>query len=100
MAHIVYVGDEITAAGFRLAGLETVVAGPGDAAEALRAALGDGRTECVLMSGALRDYVPPRELDAALESTAPLLALVPDVRGRGGPPDLARQVRNALGIDA
>lgn len=100
MARIVYVGDEITAAGFRLAGLETVVAGPGDAAAALRDALDPAGPECVLLSGALSDFVPPPEMAAALVRTAPLFAPVPDVLGRGAPPDLAREVRNALGIDA
>jgi vacuolar-type H+-ATPase subunit F/Vma7 len=99
MARIIYLGDEVTAAGFRLAGLETVVTGPGDAAGALREALQDPGTECVLLSGELVEYVPPPELAEALAGTAPLFAPVPDVLGRGSPPDLAGQVRNALGID-
>jgi hypothetical protein len=31
---------------------------------------------------------------------SPLFAVIPDVRGRGAPPDLAAMVRNALGIEA
>jgi vacuolar-type H+-ATPase subunit F/Vma7 len=99
VARIVYVGDEVTAAGLRLAGVETRVATPGDAAESLRGALADG-AECVLLDGALSGCVPPALLATALGADAPLFAVVPDVRGRGQPPDLARSVRNALGIEA
>jgi vacuolar-type H+-ATPase subunit F/Vma7 len=99
MARIVYIGDEVTAAGFRLAGLDTRVAGPGEAAETLRQAVADD-AECILLSGRLAEYVPGTYLEAALVAAEPLLALVPDIRGEGAPADLARQVRNALGIDA
>jgi vacuolar-type H+-ATPase subunit F/Vma7 len=99
MARIVYIGDEVTAAGFRLAGLDTRLAGPGDAAEALRQAIADD-AECILLSGQLAEFVPPAYLDEALVASEPLLALVPDIRGEGAPADIARQVRNALGIDA
>lgn len=98
MAHIVYVGDEVTAAGFRLAGLATVTPDPGDAAAALRRAIEDG-AELILMSGAMAAHVPLAELEAALLREAPLLAIAPDVHGRGAPPDLAHEVRGALGIE-
>ena len=99
MARIVYIGDEVTAAGFRLAGLDTRVAGPGEAAETLRQAVADD-ADCILLSGPLAQYVPSTYLDEALIASEPLLALVPDIRGEGAPADIARQVRNALGIDA
>lgn len=99
MARIVYIGDEVTAAGFRLAGLDTRVAGPGEAAETLRQAVADD-ADCILLSGQLAQYVPSPYLDEALIASESLLALVPDIRGEGAPADIARQVRNALGIDA
>jgi vacuolar-type H+-ATPase subunit F/Vma7 len=99
MARLVYVGDEITAAGFRLAGVETRVTQPAEAGEALRQALA-GDAECLLLSGQLADSVPPALLQQALEGIEPLFAVVPDVRGAGQPPDLVREVRNALGIEA
>ena len=98
MAHIVYVGDEATAAGFRLAGLATVTPDPDDAGAALRRAVEEG-AELVLMSGAMAAHVPLAELEAALLREAPLLAIAPDVHGRGTPPDLAHEVRGALGIE-
>jgi hypothetical protein len=44
--------------------------------------------------------VPPALLERAEQTVEPLFCVVPDVRGRDAPPDLARDVRNALGIEA
>ena len=98
MAQVIYIGGEATAAGFRLAGVDTRVASAGDAAEMLRQAFSE-RPDCVLFDGTLVDYVPAAELEHALVALSPLFAVIPDVRGRGTPPNLARTVRNALGID-
>jgi vacuolar-type H+-ATPase subunit F/Vma7 len=99
MARVVYLGDEVTAAGFRLAGLDARVPEPQEVANALRQAVDDG-ADCVLLSGTLAASVPPAMLEGLQEANHPLFACVPDIRGQGAPPDLARQVRNALGIDA
>jgi len=99
MARILYIGDEVTALGFRLAGVETRVTEPTDAADGLRAALAT-ELDCVLVSGALVAGVAPALLERAAEALEPLFAVVPDVRGRDAPGDLARDVRNALGIEA
>jgi vacuolar-type H+-ATPase subunit F/Vma7 len=98
MARIVYIGDEATAAGFRLAGVETVVPDAQDAAATLRRAATDG-AEMILLSGAMAALVPLEELEAALARETPLLAVAPDVHGRGTPTDLAHDVRRALGIE-
>jgi vacuolar-type H+-ATPase subunit F/Vma7 len=98
VAQVVYIGGEATAAGFRLAGVDARVAAPGDAAAMLRQAFTE-RPDCVLLDGTLVDYVPAVELERALVALSPLFAVVPDIRGRGAPPDLTRTVRNALGID-
>jgi vacuolar-type H+-ATPase subunit F/Vma7 len=99
MARVLYLGDEVTAAGFRLAGVEARVTDLTDAAEALRAAL-ESDLDCVLLSGGLVSVVPPALLERAEATVEPLFAVVPDVRGRDAPQDLARDVRNALGIEA
>ena len=57
MAQIVYIGDEVTAAGFRLAGLDTRVAGPGEAAEFLRQAVAEDAIACCC-PGLLAEYIP------------------------------------------
>lgn len=99
MARIVYIGGEATAAGFRLAGLDVRNADASDAQVLLRQSLAE-RPECVLLDGTLLDSIPPALLDSALAGEATLFAVVPDVSGRGAPPDLARYVRDALGIEA
>ena len=98
MARVVYIGDEATAAGFRLAGVDTRVASAGDAAAMLRQAFTE-HPDCVLLDGTLVDFVPAVELEHALVALSPLFAVIPDVRGRGAPANLAHTVRNALGID-
>jgi vacuolar-type H+-ATPase subunit F/Vma7 len=98
VAQVVYIGGEATAAGFRLAGVDARVAAASDVAAMLRQAFSE-RPDCVLLDGALVDGVPASEIEQALVTFAPLFAIVPDIRGRGTPPDLARTVRNALGIE-
>ncbi len=99
MARVVYIGGEATAAGFRLAGLDVRTAAAGDAAELLRNALAE-HPECVFLDGTLLDFVPPSLLERALATETTLFAVVPDIRGRGAPPDVVQLVRSALGIDA
>jgi vacuolar-type H+-ATPase subunit F/Vma7 len=98
MARIAYVGDEVTAAGFRLAGVETYTPGPAQAAEALRQAIDDD-SDCILLSCALAPCVPAAQLLEAWTALRPLLALVADARGDCVAPDVASEVRDALGLD-
>lgn len=99
MAHVVFVGDELTAAGFRLAGLDARVAGPGDAGETLRNVVAAG-CDCVLLAGALAEFVPSALLTERRQATAPLFALVPAIDGTGAPAPVAQEVRAALGIES
>jgi vacuolar-type H+-ATPase subunit F/Vma7 len=98
MARVYYIGDEATAAGYRLAGAETRVPAAGEAREVLLRALADG-ADLVLLAAALVGEVEPQGLEAALLAERPLLAIVPDVLSRHAPPDVAREVRLALGIE-
>ena len=98
MANIVYVGDEVTAAGYRLAGVETLVPEADAVAASLERAIADG-AEMILLSGTLAAGLDADALETALAREAPLLAIVPDVFGHGAPPDIAHAVRGALGIE-
>ena len=98
MARILYLGDEVTAAGLRLAGVETRAVMAGDAASALREALAADH-ECVLLSGSLVEFLPESLLRDALDARETLFAVVADVLGRGATPDVAHEVRDALGIE-
>lgn len=99
MAQVVYIGDEATAAGFRLAGVQVAAPDPDDALESLRRATAEG-AELILLSAPVAARLPVEELERALTQESPLVALVPDVFGRGTPPDLAHVVRSALGIES
>jgi vacuolar-type H+-ATPase subunit F/Vma7 len=99
MASVYYIGDEATACGYRLAGAETRVPGPAETAEVFRRAVADG-ADLILLSAAIAGELGVGALDDALAGTRPLVAIVPDVLGRHPAPDVAREVRLALGIES
>jgi Archaeal/vacuolar-type H+-ATPase subunit F len=99
MARVLYLGDEVTAAGLRLAGVETLVVAPGNAVDAVLRETLDDDCDCVLLSAALARCIPAPGLQDALRRGAPLLAVVPDVRSDERLPDLAAEVRDALGLE-
>jgi vacuolar-type H+-ATPase subunit F/Vma7 len=98
MARIWYIGDEATAAGYRLAGAERRIPAEGETAEVYRRAVADG-ADLILLSAKCAEDIGGAELAAALVALRPLTAIVPDAFGRHTPPDVAREVRLALGIE-
>ena len=98
MARIYYIGDEATAAGYRLAGAEVRVPAEEEAPEVFRRAQA-ADVDLILLSAGLAGTLPPEELEAAVQGERPLVAIVADVHGRHAPPDVARDVRLALGIE-
>ncbi|MEE4637128.1 MAG: V-type ATP synthase subunit F [Wenzhouxiangella sp.] len=93
----VVISDRLTAAGFRLAGLDTTLATPETVGEKLNAAL-RGR-QPVLLTADLAAHLPADQLTAIIRRAQPPLAVVPDVSGHGSIPDLAGSVRRALGVE-
>ena len=98
MATVAFIGDELTATGYRLAGARAWIVPPEEAAEALRAAREEA--SLVLMTPLHARHVPADELEQALRSFAPLVLVVDDVLERESPPDLERAMRGALGVEA
>ena len=98
MARIYYIGDEATAAGYRLAGAEVRSPAVDEAPEVLRRAQA-ADVGLILLSAGLAGTLPVDELEAAVRGVQPLIAIVSDVHGRHAPPDVARDVRLALGIE-
>ena len=78
MANVLYIGDEVTAAGYRLAGVETLVLDAEEGKSALQPAA-IGAAELILLSSRLAAALPAEELEQALARVTPLLAIVPDV---------------------
>jgi vacuolar-type H+-ATPase subunit F/Vma7 len=92
-----YIGDEATAAGYRLAGASTIIPRSGAEAEALASARAN--SSLVLISAGIASRIPPRELARACASFAPLTLVVPDLREDTEMPDLAARLRAQLGLE-
>ena len=95
MPAFAYVGNDVDAAGFRLAGLRTWAPCADDVLAAFSAAVAAG--DAVFISAAVAAALPRDVLDAALLAERPLLVLVPD--GAANPLDPAERVRAQLGIE-
>ena len=97
MGGIVFIGDELTATGFRLTGIATMVPPEGGA----HAALGEARRQAdvVILTADCALEIPPEELDRAILAETPLVAVIPDIRQSASPPDLAKRLRATLGIE-
>ncbi|HMA30182.1 MAG TPA: V-type ATP synthase subunit F [Casimicrobiaceae bacterium] len=98
MAAPVYLGDEVSAAGYRLAGVECAVPPPGGEGAALHEAL--AKAPLVLVSPDVAARIDPQVLRQALAALAPLVVIVPDTQGVVPRPDLAARLRARLGLPA
>jgi len=98
MSAPIYLGDEVSAAGYALAGVRVRV--PDEGGEA--AALAQARTEgsFVLVSAAVAARIPEQELRAARLALTPLTLIVPDVTGAIPLPDVAARLARELGLEA
>ena len=97
MAPAVFIGDELSAAGFRLAGIETLT----PKADAVAATLQEARQRAglVIVTAEFAQQIPPAELEAAMLAEKPALAVIPDVLFRAAVPDLAKKLRSAMGLE-
>jgi vacuolar-type H+-ATPase subunit F/Vma7 len=93
----IYIGDEVSAAGFRIAGLQVRVPERGDENAALSTARAEAPLVLVSASVALR--IADSELRAATAALTPLVLIVPDVDGGTPVPELASRLRRQLGLD-
>jgi vacuolar-type H+-ATPase subunit F/Vma7 len=98
MALAVYLGDEIGATGYRLAGAQVRVPAPGAETAALQQAC--GRAALVLVAASAAARIDGAVLQRALCALAPLVLVVPDALGTTPLPDLAARLRTQLGLQA
>lgn len=98
MNDIVFIGDELSAAGFRLAGARVHVPDETETRAVFESAQRNARL--LLITAEVAAQLPPAVLSRALVGTRPLLLVVPDVRQRQAPPDLVGRVRRLLGMEA
>jgi vacuolar-type H+-ATPase subunit F/Vma7 len=97
MAAPVYLGDEASAAGFRLAGLQVRVPQRGGETAALSSVR--AAAPMVLVSATVAARVGAGELRAALAALTPLVLIVPDIDGGTPVPDPALRLRKLLGLE-
>ena len=92
-----YIGDEVSAAGFRLAGARVTVPSEGDEATALAAARASATL--ILISAEIATRIPSRDLATAQAALAPLTLIVPDLKEEIPMTDLATTLRTELGLE-
>jgi vacuolar-type H+-ATPase subunit F/Vma7 len=92
----VFIGDEVSACGYRLAGLQVHVPGRDELDAVLAAACEEA--PLVLISAGVARWLPAAQLERLLARVEPLLVVVPDVREPAGPDDVASRMRRQLGV--
>lgn len=97
MERPVFLGDEVTAAGFRLAGLEVRSPDPAHAGEALAEARAE-EPPLILLTAELAANLAAAELEDLLAAARPPIHLVTDAAGRVPVPDLAARIRAQVGV--
>jgi vacuolar-type H+-ATPase subunit F/Vma7 len=98
MAAVVFLGDEVTAVGFRLAGVSIQVPAAGEEEQALTRALASARL--VLLSAGLARRLPPDLIERLEAGPEPLVGILPDALGIAGSEDPTVSIRRHLGIAA
>jgi vacuolar-type H+-ATPase subunit F/Vma7 len=97
-SQVVYLGDELSAAGFRLAGVSARVPPDGEETPWLQAAMHEAQV--VLLGARCAAAISPSVLEAALASRFPLVTVVPGFDGAPASSDPAVKVRRLLGVEA
>ena len=92
----IYLGEEASAAGWRLAGVRVALPEEGDEEVALAAAR--AHAPLVLVSVAVAARIPEAALRAAQAALTPLTLVVPDLSGLPVP-DLSARLRHQLGLE-
>ena len=96
MFRTVFIGDRVSAAGFRLGGVRVDTPAPGSEEEAFTNALTS--SDLVLVTAALAGRLPADRLAGAQAGHKPLVLVLEDVRGLHQPPDIAATLRRQLGM--
>lgn len=90
------IADEVTAAGFRLAGVEVHVPEDWEVPDRFQQLL--SRAQVLLVTAERAVHLPAMVLDQALADPQPLVLVIPDVGYRVEPPDVGARLRKQLGL--
>ncbi len=91
-----FIGDEVTAAGFRLAGFSVYTPAP-EAITTLFDQLSE-EMELLIITAEMAHSIPEKLLRRTFDRGNPLLLVIPDIRNRAQPIDLAAELRQQLGM--
>jgi vacuolar-type H+-ATPase subunit F/Vma7 len=97
MAEIFFFGDALSASGWRLAGVQSILPEPGTEAEQLQQ-LCAPPAQLVLLSAAIAHDLPAALQQRLFSLVSPMVLVVPDLRNQAALPDLADTVRKQLGV--
>lgn len=98
MSRALYIGDEVHAAAWRLAGIDVcIAAADSDIEQLFAAACLDA--DLLLLSPASAARVPAARLDQARRALTPLLLVLPGSAAPGGESELGQRVRSLLGME-
>jgi vacuolar-type H+-ATPase subunit F/Vma7 len=98
MTAATFIGDEMTAAGFRLAGLRVHSPDPEKLSTVFRSALVEANL--VILTGDVAAQLPAGELKQAITRAQPPVAIVSAAISAAGESELVHEVRTALGMEA
>lgn len=91
-----FIGDEISALAYRLAGAQVRTPPSHEVETALRWA--QRHSSLVLLSSEYAQHIPAPELERLLSNVSPPVVLVPDLLGRVSLENLAERLRRQLGV--
>lgn len=96
MALCAFVGDELSALGFRLGGVECHSPTPAETPALFRTLL--ERVQLILLTAEAAQALPPDLLRRTEAAERPLVLVIPDVRRRLLPPNRVDLIRRQLGM--
>ena len=96
MAITEYIGDEVSAAGYRLCGVYAQAADRNNASSLIRRAC--ERASLVLVGSSAAKHLHSTELDSLLASVNPPVLIIPDFCGSQTVPDIATRIHKQLGM--
>ncbi len=96
MSRCVLLADEVTATGFRLAGVEVHAPDDRDLARRFEALCDEAGL--VLITAELAERLPKGMLARRQRAAGALVLVIPDARGRCAPQDLGNALRRQLGM--
>ncbi len=96
MSSPVFIGNEVDAAGYHLAGLQIRTPSADQLLDAVQWAR--DHAPLVLISAELAQYLPASVVDSLLAGVTPPVVIVPTLHSRVPMPDLATRLRRELGV--